>query len=326
MYSNKLYTPLRYPGGKARLAPLIVEVMRANNFVGGHYLEPYAGGAGVALTLLLDDVVEHIHINDADPAVAAFWRAATQMSAELVRMVANEPVTMDAWHHWRAVMLHQTPASEVERGFGTLFMNRTNRSGILNAGVIGGKAQTGTYKLDERFMRDQLCSRLVRIGERASAIHVYEEDAYELLRNCHQFLPRKSLIYLDPPYYLKGAELYRNFYKHDDHARIASLLQSARFRRRWIVSYDNASEIRKMYAHSNSITYGLNYTAQRRYIGAEVMFFSERLLTPSTIQDVKPSGSHNITELDPGRLKGWRHEATRAVIAKRSRTSLATIG
>lgn len=285
MYSNKLYTPLRYPGGKARFAPLIAELMRTNGLAGGHYLEPYAGGAGVALVLLLDGFVARIHINDADPAVAVFWRAATQQTAGLSNMVANEPVTMDAWNHWRTVMLGQVPASELERGFATLFMNRTNRSGILKGGVIGGKAQAGTYKLSERFMRDELCTRLERIGRHADAIHVYEEDARQLLLRSHQFLPAKSLVYLDPPYYVKGAGLYRNFYKHEDHAQIARLLGSARFRRPWVVSYDNANEIRDMYAYAHSFTYGLHYTAQRRYTGAEVMFFSERLTPPAQTRE-----------------------------------------
>jgi DNA adenine methylase len=280
MYSNKLYTPLRYPGGKARFAPLIAEVITGNNLTGGHYLEPYAGGAGVALLLLMDGVVEHVHINDADPAIAGFWRVATQMPNQLVAMVASEPVTMDAWRHWRSVMLGQLSGSELERGFATLFMNRTNRSGILKGGVIGGKEQAGSYKIDARFMREELCIRLERIGKHAGGIHVYEEDAHQLLGRCHEFLPAKSLVYLDPPYYVKGAGLYRNFYKHDDHVKIAKLLGSDRFRRPWVVSYDNADEIKDMYAFAKPYAYGLNYTAQRRYTGSEVMFFSKRIQAP----------------------------------------------
>lgn len=280
MYSNKLYTPLRYPGGKARFAPLIAEVITTNNLVGGHYLEPYAGGAGVALSLLIDNVVEHIHINDADPAIAGFWRVASQQTAELVAMVANQPINMDAWYHWRGVMLGQEAGTELERGFATLFMNRTNRSGILKGGVIGGKAQAGSYKIHARFMRDELCTRLERIGQHSKGIHVYEEDAHALLQRCHLFLPVKSLIYLDPPYYVKGAGLYRNFYKHDDHVKIAQLLGRQCFNRSWVVSYDNADEIRQMYAFSTPYAYGLNYTAQRRYTGSEVMFFSKRLQAP----------------------------------------------
>jgi DNA adenine methylase len=280
MYSNKLYTPLRYPGGKARFAPLIAEVITSNNLTGGHYLEPYAGGAGVALSLLVDGVVDHVHINDADPAIAVFWRIATQETDQLIAMASTEPITMDAWHHWRSVMLGQAQGSELERGFATLFMNRTNRSGILKGGVIGGKGQAGSYKIDARFMRDGLCSRLERIGKHSAGIHVYEEDARQLLLRCHQFLPAKSLVYLDPPYYVKGAGLYRNFYKHDDHVRIAKLLGSERFRRPWVVSYDNADEIKEMYAYAVPYAYGLNYTAQRRYTGSEVMFFSKRIQIP----------------------------------------------
>lgn len=280
MYSNKLYTPLRYPGGKGRFASLIAEVMRSNGLDGGHYLEPYAGGAGVALVLLIDGIAEQIHVNDADPAVAAFWRAVTQQSCALIKLVADEAVNMDSWFHWRSVMLGDVPASDLERGFATLFMNRTNRSGILKGGVIGGKAQTGTYKLDARFMRDELCSRLERIGRHAAAIHVYEEDARQLLVRCQSFLPRKSLVYLDPPYYVKGEGLYRNFYQHEDHLRVARVLRSERFRRPWVVSYDNVTEIRAMYDYARSFTYGLKYTAQRRYEGSEVMFFSDRLTPP----------------------------------------------
>lgn len=280
MYSNKLYTPLRYPGGKARFAPLIAEVIATNNLTGGHYLEPYAGGAGVALSLLVDGVVDHVHINDADPAIADFWRAATEQSEQLVAMVASESISMDAWHHWRGVMLGTVHGSVLERGFATLFMNRTNRSGILKGGVIGGKAQAGHYKINARFMRDELCKRLVRIGAHSDGIHVYEEDAQQLLLRCHQFLPAKSLVYLDPPYYVKGAGLYRNFYKHEDHVRIAKLLGSDRFRRPWVVSYDNAEEIKEMYAYATPYAYGLNYTAQRRYTGSEVMFFSSSIEAP----------------------------------------------
>ena len=251
--------------------------MRNNGLAGGHYFEPYAGGAGLALVLLLDGVVECIHINDADPAIAVFWRVMVEQSDELAAMVADADVSIDAWHHWRAVMNGVVEASELERGFATLFMNRTNRSGILKGGVIGGKAQSGDYKLDARFMRDEICARIRRVGAMSHKIKVYEEDAHGLLARCHQFLPLKSLVYLDPPYYVKGAGLYRNFYQHRVHERIARLVASSRFRRPWVVSYDNAPEIKEMYSASRSVTYGLNYTAQVRYVGDEVMFFSNRL-------------------------------------------------
>lgn len=274
MYSNKLYTPLRYPGGKARFAPFIAETMQANGLDGGHYLEPYAGGAGVALELLFHGHACHVHINDLDPAINAFWVSATRHPEDLLRLLHDTPVDMDQWFRWRGVLRGETEATLVERGFATLFMNRTNRSGILKAGVIGGMAQTGAYKLDARLDKPTLSARIERIAVRADDITVYCEDAHALLARCGDFLPAVSLIYLDPPYYVKGRGLYRNFYVHEDHLAIAKLLQSQEFARPWVVSYDNAEEICAMYQMSQGLTYSLNYTAQKRYIGSEVMFFS----------------------------------------------------
>ncbi len=277
MYSNKLYTPLRYPGGKARFAPFIAETMQANGLDGGHYLEPYAGGAGVALELLFHGHACHVHINDLDPAINAFWISATRHPEQLLRLLYDTPIDMDQWFRWRRVLRGETEATLVERGFATLFMNRTNRSGILKAGVIGGMAQTGEYKLDARLDKPTLSARIERIADRADDISVYCEDAHALLTRCSDFLPTASLIYLDPPYYVKGRGLYRNFYMHEDHLAIAKLLQSQEFSRLWVVSYDNVEEICAMYQMSERLTYALNYTAQKRYIGSEVMFFSRDL-------------------------------------------------
>ena len=274
MYSNKLYTPLRYPGGKARFAPFIAETMQANGLHGGHYLEPYAGGAGVALELLFHGHASHVHINDLDPALNAFWVAATRHSDELLGLLRDTPVDMEQWFKWREILRGEVECTLVERGFATLFMNRTNRSGILKGGVIGGLAQSGEYKLDARMDKAALAARIERIARRADDITVYCEDAHSLLSRCREFLPKKSLTYLDPPYYVKGRGLYRNFYRHDDHLAIAKLLQSRKFKTAWVVSYDNAEEICTMYQMSQGLSYSLNYTAQKRYVGSEVMFFS----------------------------------------------------
>lgn len=277
MFSNKLYTPLRYPGGKARFAPFIASVMANNDLIGGHYLEPYAGGAGVALELLFEGHASHIHVNDADPAVADFWMAVTQQTDDLLRLLHDTPVTIQQWHHWRSILRGEITVGQVERGFATLFLNRTNRSGILKGGVIGGLKQDGAYRLDARMKKDVLTKRIMKIADHADRITVYYEDALSLLKRCKDFLPAKALIYLDPPYYVKGQGLYRNFYDHDDHLAIAKLLQTSRFSRRWIVSYDDVAEIRRMYARSLALGYGIPYTAQTRYDGAEVMFFSPKL-------------------------------------------------
>lgn len=280
MYSNRLYSPLRYPGGKAPFATFVAQVMTVNGIESGHYLEPYAGGAGVALDLLFHGQASHIHINDADPAVFAFWTSVTTESEALLKLLDSTPLTIEEWFKWRSILRGDCHATTVEKGFATLFMNRTNRSGILKAGVIGGKDQSGKYKLDARFNKDVIASRIRAIAERSNDISVYGEDSLRLLNRCDKFLPKKSLIYLDPPYYVKGKGLYRNYYEHDDHIAISKTIQSKNFEWPWMVSYDNAEEICLMYQLSRSLTYGLNYTAQRRYVGNEIMFFSQGINIP----------------------------------------------
>jgi DNA adenine methylase len=254
--------------------------MEVNDVAGGHYFEPYAGGAGVALELLLHGHACHIHINDADPAVYAFWASVTQYSHALLNLLESTPINIKEWFRWRAVLRGDFKASIVEKGFATLFMNRTNRSGILKAGVIGGQNQEGKYKLDARFKKDIVAARIKEIAKHSSRITVYCEDSLSLLKRCAEFLPRKSLIYLDPPYYVKGKDLYRNYYEHDDHVAIAKRLQQKSFKWPWALSYDNVDEIRALYRLRQSLSYGLNYTAQRRYVGNEVMFFSQSLIVP----------------------------------------------
>ncbi|ULR90911.1 DNA adenine methylase [Comamonas sp. B21-038] len=277
MFSKRLYTPLRYPGGKAQFAPLISKVMENNGLAGGHYLEPFAGGAGVALDLLFHGVASHIHINDLDTAIYDFWVGVTQQPESLLKLLRDTPVTMEQWLYWRSVLRGEIEVGQVERGFATLFMNRTNRSGVLKGGVIGGLQQVGVYKLDARFKKDVLTKRIEKIASHADAISVYNVDALTLLKGISTFLPKNSLIYLDPPYYVKGQGLYRNFYDHDDHVAIAEILLTSKFRVPWIVSYDNVEQIREMYSASKTYTYGLNYSAQRRYVGSEVMFFKTSL-------------------------------------------------
>ena len=283
MFSKKLYTPLRYPGGKARFAPFIARLMKMNGLFEAHYFEPYAGGAGVALELLFHGNAKHVHINDLDPAIHDFWLAITTIPDEVLQLLHDTPVNIEQWLYWRSVLRGEVEVDLAERGFATLFMNRTNHSGVLKGGVIGGLKQDGTYKIDARMKKNDLAARIEMVALHSSCISIYREDAFSLLSRCKDFLPKESLIYLDPPYYVKGQGLYRNFYEHEDHVRIANLMQSNAFTRPWVVSYDNVIEIQNMYKASRSLSYGLNYTAQVRYIGSEVMFFKTGLRVPEKL-------------------------------------------
>lgn len=277
MLASKPYTPLRYPGGKAKFAPFIADIMNSNGLASGHYLEPYAGGAAVALELLFKGVASHVHINDYDPAIFDFWHSITHHPETILKLLHDTPVNIDQWYYWRSVLRGDVCVPQVKRGFATLFMNRTNRSGILKGGVIGGKNQDGAYRLDARFNKQDLAKRIECIALQKKNISIYNIDALTLLKKAKTFLPKKSLIYLDPPYYVKGQGLYRNYYEHADHVAIAKQLQHKYFKINWVVSYDNVEQIQQMYQLSKSLQYGLNYTAQKRYVGSEIMFFSPYL-------------------------------------------------
>jgi len=271
-------TPLRYPGGKGKLTNYLRLVFEQNGLLDGHYIEPYAGGAGVAINLLLLEYASCIHLNDLNPSVYAFWHSVVNEPEELCRRIFDVNVTMDEWHRQKAVQATDEP-DILDLGFSTFFLNRTNRSGIIWAGVIGGQDQAGKYRLDARFNKENLCHRIERIALYNDRIRIYNLDAVDLIQDILPTLPECSLAYIDPPYYVKGQGLYENHYFHDDHLEISKLIKE-QINLPWIVSYDYTPQIMSMYKGCNSIAYGINYSAQDRYMGAEAMFFSDGLIIP----------------------------------------------
>lgn len=275
----KFNTPLRYPGGKGKLTGFLKMIFEQNELLDGHYVEPYAGGAGIAINLLTSSYASCIHLNDLNPAVYGFWHSVVNQPEELCKAIRDVKITMKEWHRQKAVLNAPADHSPLEIGFATFFLNRTNRSGIIWGGVIGGKNQDGVWKLDARFNKDDLISRIERIAMYRSRIRLYNLDAADLIKTVLPTLPKKSICYLDPPYYVKGGGLYENHYSHDDHVNIAKLVKK-QITHHWIVSYDHTPEIIEMYKSCPTIAYGINYSAQDRYKGAEAMFFSKKLIIP----------------------------------------------
>lgn len=273
-------TPLRYPGGKGKLTDFIKLVFEQNNLLGGQYVEPYAGGAGIALNLLLQDYASYIHLNDLNISVYAFWHSVLNHPNELCKAIWDVKVTMKEWHRQREIQNGDPNHHDLlELGFSTFFLNRTNRSGIIKGGVIGGKNQDGPWKIDARFNRENLCKRIEKIAQHHSRINIYNMDAAIFITDIIPSLPRETLIYLDPPYYVKGQGLYQNHYMHEGHVKISELVKK-HIKHPWIVSYDHTVEIVDMYKGCPMITYGINYSAQDRYKGAEIMFFNKKLVIP----------------------------------------------
>lgn len=272
-------SPLRYPGGKAKLYEYFCALISHNKLFDRTYCEPYAGGAGLALRLLSTGFVSRIALNDIDPSIFSFWRAALGRSEELCELIEQVPVTIEEWRRQKAIWQAQDISDELALGFATFFLNRTNRSGIIEgAGPIGGYAQNGVWRLDVRFNKPQLISQLQAIASFNRQISVTNLDAIEFTKA--RFSEADTFCYLDPPYYVKGSKLYRNFYVHRDHCSIRDLLIESR-RASWVVSYDDVPEIRDIYSTLAPVTYALNYTAGTKTTGNEVIYFSDVVSPPS---------------------------------------------
>lgn len=284
------FTPLRYPGGKAKLAGYIKHVLRENQLLDGEYVEPYAGGAGIAIELLLQEYVSRVHINDISKPLYAFWRSVLRHSDELCRMIVGTRLTVASWDRQRQIYNRPADHSAVEYGFATFFLNRTNRSGILNGGIIGGRDQTGPWKIDARYNGTELARRVEEIAKMAHRIRLTRQDALEFLRKGVQLWPSKTLIYLDPPYYVKGHRLYHNFYCHSDHEQVANLILNEAKIQPWIISYDDVPQIRKLYKKTRHITYDIGYSARSARTGSEVMFFRKDLQIPPLVGPVRRVG------------------------------------
>lgn len=274
-----MLSPLRYPGGKAVLAGFFGDIIEALGLKSGRYIEPYAGGAGAGITLLHKGVIEELVVNDIDPAVHAFWKSITRDNSNFIEMVASVPLTIDEWHKQREIYKISDETDSLRLGFAFFFLNRTNRSGILNAGVIGGQKQEGRYKIDARFNRKTLIERLTIIGSLANRITVTDLDGRTVIQ--HYAEDKKAFMYIDPPYVQAGSQLYLNAFDGRDHIALAAMVDSI-YKAHWLMTYDTAPLIEKLYRKHFQCRLELTYSA--RYPGK-----AEELLiaSPSVADAVK---------------------------------------
>ena len=270
------YSPLRYPGGKNKLAKFIASICHENGIM-DHYVEPYAGGASVALHLLFNDYVRRITINDWDRSIYAFWHTVLNDNNKLCDKIKKTPITIKNWKIARETQKNKNTASLFELGFSTFFLNRTNYSGMINGGMLGGINQDGENHIDCRFNKKELIRRIREIGKKKSRIQLHNVDAIKLIKRIQRRSRRDGTIYyFDPPYYLKGASLYMNHYKPRDHRILADEIKKIR-EARWLMTYDNVPQINDIYRSNPSTKYMLYHSARRMHKGREIMIFSKNL-------------------------------------------------
>ncbi|GFZ84667.1 methylase [Compostibacillus humi] len=272
-----IFSPLRYPGGKNNTYHYIKHLVELNDII--TYIEPFAGGAAVALRLLINNDVQRIIINDYDRSIYSFWNCIKYQSERLIDKIINTDITMEEWYKQKEIQDNKELADEFDLAFSTLFLNRTNRSGIIKGGVIGGKNQDGNYKMDCRFNKKTIIKRIKLIAKHSEQIIVCNDDAIDFINNEIK-KTRKSLTFFDPPYYKKGPNLYTNFFNHEDHVELAKSIHKLMKNRYWILTYDIAEQIENLYKEKygyEPIKYYLNYSIAKPSEGLEFMFFSRKL-------------------------------------------------
>jgi DNA adenine methylase len=242
------------------------------------YVEPYAGGGSLALSLLFKGKVSEIFLNDLDPAIYSFWISQLHHPEEFIDLIRSTPVTPSEWRKQKQIYARGLRSGRIRLGFATFFLNRTNHSGILNGGMIGGKSQAGRWRLDARYNRAELIERVRRISSYRDRVHLSNSDACDFLETRN--IDNGALIYLDPPYYRAGRHLYFSYYRPQDHCALRDFIGS--LRSPWVLSYDDHPETRKLYSAYRSRDVALMHTARTARIGREVMFFSERMRIPRT--------------------------------------------
>lgn len=271
---TRVNSPLRYPGGKSKLAGFFADVLDEAGMKDITYVEPFAGGAGAGLALLLSGVVREVVINDLDPAVHSFWSSVKHENDEFTRLVQTVPLTLVEWERQKKIYRAADGRDPLALGFAFFYLNRTNRSGVLHAGVIGGKSQAGKYKIDARFNREELARRISSIGEVADQIELTFTDG----RKCVEDWASRpnAFLYVDPPYVEAGGSLYLNAFDARDHDALAVTL-NAHANDRWLLTYDDAPLIRRLYRDRSVFDFELHYSAHRVGRARELLVASDPL-------------------------------------------------
>ena len=273
-------TPVRYPGGKTKIYPEIKSILEANNLLGHAYAELFAGGAGLAIKLLLKNDVKSIVINDFDPAVYCMWDVIVNHSEELCEFINDAKLNIDTWKSMREIYRSKDVSDSLALGKACFYLNRTNVSGILSGGVIGGLDQTGTYKMGARFNRKTLIAKIQRIEEYKDRIEVTNLDAEEFITR--RLTDSELFAYLDPPYVQKGPGLYRSSFTNEKHRSLARKIGSAPSK--WVVTYDADVLIKSIYNDYEQSNLEIGYSANLKTVGKEKIILGPGLIWPASLK------------------------------------------
>lgn len=265
---GKSYSPLRYPGGKGQVYDIVLKTLEINEMLGCTYIEPFAGGAGLAIRLLFENKVKKVIINDYDKSIYAVWYCILNYTNEFIEMIEKIPINMEEWYKQKDIQSNKNNCDILKLGFSTFFLNRTNRSGIIKAGVIGGKEQNGIYKMDCRFNKKNLISLIKKIATFKNKIEIYNMEAQDFLRIVKR--KKNQFYFIDPPYYNNGKQLYTNFFEDSHHKDLKKFITKNMLNKKFIISYDNCEEINEIYRKFKKTYILLNYSLEIKKKSEEI--------------------------------------------------------
>lgn len=256
---RKQLSPLRYPGGKSKLIDYLYSRLHKEQL--NTFVEVFAGGASLGLSLLDAGVIGRLILNEKDPGVYALWETILNHPQELVRRLRGTLPTVDdlSAAKRQAATSHATPP---ELAWSFLLSNRLSYSGIVMAGPQGGKNGTQEALL-ARWNPKALEDRILHIHSMRDKIELHNEDALTFIETDIWWCQDGTTLFIDPPYYEKGPALYPYAFTKQDHEALADLLQglySSFPRADVILTYDNHPVIRSLYPMARQEIIGRNYS------------------------------------------------------------------
>lgn len=215
-------------------------------------------------------------LNDANPFIAEFWGAAINNTKALTKDINKVRVNLESWHKYKAIFEDGVDSTDLEKALSVFFLNRTNRSGILHAGPIGGQAQVGEYLIDCRFNKANLIQRIENVGKLKRKIIVKNEDVSSLVFKLER---NNFFIYADPPYVKEGKNIYKKFcFNEHQHITFANAIKHQK--NPWLISYDDDPLVHELYAKSGINVIELSYVMNKPKVGRELLIASSNLNMP----------------------------------------------
>jgi len=267
-------SPLRYPGSKKRLVLYLCEIIKYNKLNPDVLIEPFAGGGNIALHFLLNQIVNKAIIADKDKLIYSFWNVLFSNPDYLIDFIKKVKVNLNNFYRYKEMARNFENYEEEKLAEACIYLNRTSFSGIMTdiVGPLGGKNQQSQYKIDCRFNKKTLIEKMKYISSLSRNVIVLSFDWKDTIKYAQDWVRNKKRLdrlffYFDPPFFNKANDLYRCYFNKEEHKQLYEEIICLNYD--WVLSYDNAPEIRRLYSNDKYITmhmevpYSINSHAKR---------------------------------------------------------------